>query len=75
MVATEGGVDVEAVGRDGLRTGLAHPEQLAEAAKNVCAGLPSPFGETLQDASARLAKDFWDHEASLLEINPLFILR
>jgi succinyl-CoA synthetase beta subunit len=75
VVSAEGGVDVEAhAHEDGAPTALANPEQLAGAATALCAGLPSPSRETLTDAAARLADVFLRYEATLLEINPLFIL-
>jgi succinyl-CoA synthetase beta subunit len=73
LVSPDGGVDVEAnEGR--ARSALALPEQLADVAKAICVELPSPAREALNDAALRLADIFLQHEATLLEINPLFIL-
>ncbi len=73
LVSPDGGVDVEAnEGR--ARSALALPEQLADVAKALCAELPSPVREALTDAVPRLADIFLQHEATLLEVNPLFIL-
>ena len=76
LVSPEGGVDVEARAADegGALTVLAEPEKLAEAATKLCAGLPSPVRGALSNAVPRLADIFLRHEATLLEVNPLFIL-
>jgi succinyl-CoA synthetase beta subunit len=73
LLSPEGGVDVEAnEGR--TRSALALPDQLADVAKGLCAELPSPIREALNDAVSRLADIFLQHEATLLEVNPLFVL-
>jgi succinyl-CoA synthetase beta subunit len=75
IVSAEGGIDVEGhAHEDGVPTALANPEQLADAATALCARLPSPLRQALTDAAARLADVFLRYEATLLEINPLFIL-
>ena len=76
IVSTRGGVDVEAHPADegGSLTALAEPENLAVAATELCAGLPSAFRVALTDAALRLADVFLHHEATLLEVNPLFVL-
>jgi succinyl-CoA synthetase beta subunit len=77
LVSAQGGVDVEAhAGDEGAAlTALAEPEDLAAAAAALCAALPAPVREALTDAVPRLADVFVRHEATLLEINPLFIMR
>ena len=77
LVSADGGVDVEAhaTHENGALTALAEPENLADAAAKLCAGLPSPLGAVLAEAVPRLAEVFLRHEATLLEVNPLFILR
>lgn len=72
MVAPEGGVDVEATATHGST--LSDPEGLPSAAQRICAGLPASVRASLRDASMRLADVFLHLEATLLEINPLFIL-
>ena len=76
IVSPEGGVDVEAHAADegGALTALAEPENLAGAAAHLCAKLPSPLGALLANAVPRLADVFLRYEATLLEVNPLFIL-
>ncbi|MPZ40102.1 MAG: hypothetical protein GEU95_19005 [Rhizobiales bacterium] len=72
LVSTEGGVDVESYSN--TRSALASPDQLGAAAMDLCAALPSPARKALAEAASRLADIFLWHEATLLEINPLFIL-
>ena len=73
LVSPDGGVDVEA-NENRARAALALPDQLADAAKTLCAELPSPIRHALADAVPRLADILLQHEATLLEVNPLFIL-
>jgi succinyl-CoA synthetase beta subunit len=77
LVSAQGGVDVEAQAGDegGVLTALVETENLASAAAALCAGLPSPIRDALADAVPRLGDIFMRHEATLLEINPLFIMR
>ena len=77
LVSAEGGVDVEARAADegGTPTALAEPENLNAAAAKLCAGLPSPLRDALTEAMPLLADVFIRYEATLLEVNPLFILR
>lgn len=77
LVSTQGGVDVEAHAANEGETlsALAGPENLAVAAVDLCAALPPPVREALTDAVPRLADIVLRYEATLLEINPLFILR
>jgi len=72
MVAPEGGVDVEAAATQ--RSILSDPEGLPQAVQQLCATLPPDMRAVLHDASMRLADAFLRHEATLLEINPLFIV-
>lgn len=77
LVSAGGGVDVEARAADqgSALTALAEPENLAAAAAELCANLPSPVREAIADAAPRLAEVFLRYEATLLEVNPLFIMR
>jgi succinyl-CoA synthetase beta subunit len=76
LVSAQGGVDVEAHANEGeTLSALLEPENLPGAATNLCAALPSPVREALTDAVPRLADVPLRYEATLLEINPLFILR
>jgi succinyl-CoA synthetase beta subunit len=75
FVSPDGGVDVEAhaTHEGAARSVLAHPDELAGAAEEICAALPSPVREALASAVPRLADLFLRYEATLLEINPLFV--
>jgi succinyl-CoA synthetase beta subunit len=77
LVSAEGGVDVEAraVDEGAAPTALAEPENLAAAAAALCARLPSLARAALTDAVPRLDDVFTRHEATLIEINPLFVMR
>jgi succinyl-CoA synthetase beta subunit len=76
LVSAEGGIDVEAHATHGgaAQTAVAHPEELTDTAKGLCATLPPPIREALAAAMPRLADIFLRYEATLLEINPLFVL-
>jgi succinyl-CoA synthetase beta subunit len=76
MVAAGGGVDVEAraAESEGIRSVLTEPEHLAGAAMALCEGLPRPLRGAFNDAAPRLAEILLRYEATLLEVNPLFIL-
>lgn len=76
VISDAGGVDVEAQAADegGALTALANPENLAAVAIELCTALRSPIREALTNAAPRLADVFLRHEATLLEVNPLFIL-
>lgn len=77
LVSAQGGVEVEAHATDegGALTALAEAENLATAANALCGRLPSALRAALADAVPRLADIFLRHEATLLEVNPLFIMR
>jgi succinyl-CoA synthetase beta subunit len=72
MVAAEGGVDVET--STAHQSILSDPEELPDAVAKACATLPTNMRAAVHQASMRLADAFIKHEATLLEINPLFIL-
>ena len=76
MVAAEGGVDVETlVAQEGGATSvLAEPEHLGGRRGEACAGLPPSIRDAVRDAATRLAEIFLRYEATLLEVNPLFVL-
>lgn len=77
LIAAQGGVEVEAraAHQGEALIALAGLENLASPVKDLCARLPSPVGEAIADAAPRLADVFLRHEATLLEVNPLFIMR
>jgi succinyl-CoA synthetase beta subunit len=75
LISPEGGVDVEARagGHHTMLSALAEPKRLAETAARLCASLPSSIRMALAEAAQRLADIFVRYEATLLEINPLFV--
>jgi succinyl-CoA synthetase beta subunit len=72
MVAPEGGVDVETTAAH--ESVLSDPERLPDGARTICATLPPDIRAAMHQAASRLADVFLHLEATLLEINPLFIL-
>jgi succinyl-CoA synthetase beta subunit len=76
LISAQGGVDVEAhaTGQANTLSALAAPEQLAEVAKALCATLPQSIRGAVADAAHHLADIFLRYEATLLEVNPLFVL-
>ena len=72
----QGGVDVEAHAADqgGALTTLAEPEIWPMRRQRCAPALISTVSNALADAVPRLADVFLRHEATLLEVNPLFIL-
>ncbi len=75
LVSERGGVDIEFVGGDHIRseTVPADVPSLSLAAARLAAGLPEPVGAALADAAARVAALFVELDAMLVEINPLFV--
>jgi succinyl-CoA synthetase beta subunit len=76
LVAAAGGVDVETLAAKdgGANAVLAEPEHLAGAVREACASLPPSCRDAVRDAATRLADIFLRYEATLLEVNPLFVL-
>jgi succinyl-CoA synthetase beta subunit len=76
LLSTEGGVDVEA--HTGKSTVLSANtaftlDAAIEAARKLAGGIASPARETLVRAGEQLIGKFFEFEATLLEVNPLFI--
>jgi len=74
IMAASGGMDIEALPRDALKTATAAPEAaaLAAAAEGLAAGIPGATGRALAEAGRAMAQAFIAEEALLIEINPLF---
>lgn len=74
LLSSQGGVDVEAH-VEGVRSAdVAYSEREAiEAAHRLAAAIASPERETIIRAAERLIAEFFAFEATLLEVNPLFI--
>ena len=75
IMAAQGGMEVEALPRDALKTVTAAPDAaaLAAAAEKLAASFPGTAGKALAAAGRALAVAFFANEALLIEINPLFI--
>jgi succinyl-CoA synthetase beta subunit len=74
MVAAEGGVDVETLPAQSVQSVLLDPEHMSERVVAACAALPPPIRGAVSEAAARLVQVFIDFDATLLEVNPLFVL-
>lgn len=75
IMAAQGGMEIEALPPDAIRTEIAAPdcEALTACVKKLAAGLPAPFNQALSEAGVLLAQRFIESEALLIEINPLFV--
>jgi succinyl-CoA synthetase beta subunit len=74
LLSSHGGVDVEAHAGRVLSADVAFGEREAvEAAHRLAGTIASPERETIVGAAERLIAEFFEFEATLLEVNPLFI--
>ena len=75
IMAAQGGMEIEALPPDAIRSDVAAPDVAALIAcvNKLAAALPAPFAKALADAGTQLAKRFMESEALLIEINPLFV--
>jgi succinyl-CoA synthetase beta subunit len=75
IVSPQGGMDVESLPHDAIRTEVVNPEAgaLAACVARLTATVAGPKGRALRDAGQRLARVFLEREAMLIEINPLFV--
>jgi len=78
LLSAQGGVDVEAHAQhaDAMLSVVAAPDpvSLVAAAKTLLRELPSDLQTPLADAIEKLARAFLRLDATLLEVNPLFVL-
>ncbi len=74
MASAEGGVDVEAGGRIARAEALPDPADLGRAVETVVAAMPERLRAPLAAAGRLLSDAFLDLEATLIEVNPLFVL-
>ncbi len=76
LLAGEGGVDIEAQNEKGgllsARTGFT-PRMAIEATPALAAGIAKPLRGPLVEAVETLVDKFFEFEATLLEVNPLFV--
>lgn len=76
MAAAEGGIAIEDDPAKVSSTVVApDPATLAGGIREVTAGFPNQLSGAFSEAAIPLAAAFFDLEATLLEINPLFVLK
>lgn len=75
ILSAQGGMDVEALPREAIATDTAPAEEgaLRACVRRLAQSADSGVREALQEAGGQLARIFLEHEALLLEINPLFV--
>ena len=76
MMSSAGGVDIEdEAHREHLLSGMAEADlsSVCKTVDDLTAFLPSTIGASLREAAYLLASAFFQYEAILLEVNPLFI--
>jgi len=76
LMSPSGGIDVEdETARSALRSETARldPADLMRAVERASANMPQGFRAPLREAGLRLVSAFLEYEATLLEVNPLFI--
>jgi succinyl-CoA synthetase beta subunit len=75
MLTAEGGVDVEDHAQ-AMLTAIAAPDEtsIVAAASALLARLPDELRQPVEAAIAALARMFIEFDATLLEVNPLFVL-
>lgn len=75
IMAAQGGMEIEALPREALKTASAAPDAaaLGAAAEQLAAAFPGATGKALAEAGRAIAAAFLAEEALLIEINPLFV--
>ena len=75
IMAAQGGMEIEALPRDALKTASAAPDvpTLTAAAEKLAVSFPGAAGKALAEAGRAMASAFLAEEALLIEINPLFV--
>ena len=75
VMSARGGIDVEALPANAIRSAAAAPDLAALSAcvERLAATVGGAKGKALREAGTRLAQVFFTHEALLIEINPLFV--
>jgi len=77
ILSASGGMEIEQVPRDQIYTELVSPDAQALAAgvDRLSARLPAEVSAAAREAGHKLARLFFELEAMLVEINPLFVLQ
>lgn len=76
LMGEQGGIDIETMAREsrGMRSEIAcDPASLSEAVARLSDGAAPALRHALAEAGQALAALVWKFEATLLEVNPLFI--
>ncbi len=75
MLSEQGGVDIESAHRDGVVSEMVAPDlaAIANAVKRLTAHFKPSARTAFTDAMSALARMFFECEATLVEVNPLFI--
>jgi succinyl-CoA synthetase beta subunit len=75
IMSARGGVDVEALPAEGVRSDTAAAEAgaLSQCIARLAASFDGAKAKALGEAGSRLAHAFLGHEALLVEVNPLFV--
>jgi len=76
ILSASGGMEVEQVPRDQIHTELVRPDvqALAACVDRLAGKLPPEVSAAAREAGHKLARAFFELEAMLVEINPLFVL-
>jgi succinyl-CoA synthetase beta subunit len=75
ILSAQGGMDVESLRPEAIRSEVVAPEAgaLAACVERLAAAIEGPKGKALAEAGQRLARVFLECEAMLIEVNPLFV--
>jgi succinyl-CoA synthetase beta subunit len=75
IMSARGGVDIEALPPEAVRSDIAAAEAgaLSECVARLAASFGGARAKALGEAGSRLAHAFLGHEALLVEVNPLFV--
>lgn len=75
LLSASGGMDIELVPREHIKSELARPDaqSLTACVRQLARMLPSEIAPSVRDAAEQLARAFIELEALLIEINPLFV--
>jgi succinyl-CoA synthetase beta subunit len=75
IMSARGGMDIEAVPPEDIRSAVAalDTEAIVECVREIAGAWPDAKGQALREAGERLAEVFVAREAVLVEINPLFV--
>jgi succinyl-CoA synthetase beta subunit len=76
ILSASGGMEIEQVPHEQIHTELVSPdvEALSTCVDRLAAKLPPEVSAAARDAGHKLARAFFELEALLVEINPLFVL-